>query len=341
VPLSAIEAAVEQSLGAPPNVVFARFDTVPIAAASIGQVHTAVLHGGREVVVKVRRPHVVEHVGVDLELLDRVAEAAGHREHIARHYDPVGLAREFRATLLAELDYLREGRNAEAVAAGFAGDPHVHVPAVSWEHTRVDVLTEERIRGIKVDDVAALDAAGLDRRLVARRFADAYLSMVFVHGFFHADPHPGNVFVEPDSRIGFVDFGMVGSVRAATAHGLGMILLALVARDAARMADGLVHLGIATDEVDRSGLERDLAVFLERYAGTPLERLRIGPLLNDLMRVVRSYRLRLPSDLALLCKTVMMCEGVAAQLDPSFELVPVLLPYAARLTAGGARDVAS
>ena len=193
------------------------------------------------------------------------------------------------------------------------------------------MITEERIRGIKVDDVRTLDAAGLDRTEVARTFADAYLSMVFVHRFFHADPHPGNVFVEREGRIGFVDFGMVGSVGTRTGRGLSTILLALIATDPVRMADGLLGLGIARDDVDRTALESDLGRLLERYSRLPLEQLQLRLVLADLMKVVRAQRLRLPSDIALLLKTVMMCEGVAAQLDPKFELVPVLLPYAAQL----------
>jgi ubiquinone biosynthesis protein len=333
VPTADIVRAVEAALGRPIGQTFRAFESVAIAAASIGQVHAATLLDGTEVVVKVRRPGVVERVAGDLELLDRFANVAARRSSIARRYDPVGLATEFGTTLQAELDYPREGHNADLVAASFINDEHVHIPRVFWEFTREAVITEERIWGIKVDDLRALDEAGLDRARVAKTLADAYLSMVFVHRFFHADPHPGNVFVELDGRVAFVDFGMVGSVTAHTGHGLGTILLALVATDSAKMADGLLRLGIASDDVDRATLERDLAQFLEKYARLPLEQLHLGPLIGELMSVVRVHRLRLPSDLALLLKTVMMCEGVAAQLDPTFELIPTLLPYAARLTS--------
>lgn len=335
VPTADIVDAVEAALGRPLRHTFGTFEAVPIAAASIGQVHAATLPDGREVVVKVRRPGVVEQVAVDLELLDRLAEVAGRRSSIARRYDPVGLAREFGSTLLAELDYPREGRNAERVAANFANDTdlNVRVPHVYWDLTRDAVITEERIRGIKVDDVRALDAAGLDRARIARTLADAYLSMVFLHGFFHADPHPGNVFVQSDGRVAFVDFGMVGSVSPRTGHALGTILVALVAGDPAQMADGLLRLGVAGDDVNRTVFERDLARLLEQYSRLPLEHLHLGPIIADVMSIVRAHRLRLPSDLALLLKTVMMCEGVAAQLDPTFELIPHLLPYAARLAS--------
>lgn len=332
VPFREIVAAVEAALGRPLYEAFARFEPVPIAAASIGQVHAATLPNGSDVVVKVRRPGVIDQVNIDLDLINRIAAATARRSACAARYDPVGLAHEFGTTLLAELDYVREGRNAELVASEFEDDERVHVPKVFWDCTRDGVITEERVRGVKINDLHALDAGGIDRASVARTFADAYLSMVFVHGFFHADPHPGNVFVESAERIAFVDFGMVGSVTPQASRGLGTIVLALVTTDASRMANGLLRLGIACDDVDRPALQRDLARFLEQHAGTPLEQLRIGPLLTDLMTVVRARSLRLPSDLALLLKTVMMCEGVAAQLDPEFELVPMLVPYASQLT---------
>ena len=262
VPAHDIVAAVESALGRPVREAFADFALVPLAAASIGQVHAATLRDGTDVVVKVRRPGVMEQVNVDLDLLDRLAAIAARRSAVAGRYNPVGLAREFGTTLLGELDYLNEGRNAELVATGFADDERVHVPRVFWDYTTVDVITEERIRGTKIDDMRALERRGVDRRSVARVFADAYLSMVFVHGFFHADPHPGNIFVESTQRVGLVDFGMVGRVGPDTRRGLGTILLALVASDASRMADGLLRLGIACENVNRPDLERDLATFV-------------------------------------------------------------------------------
>ena len=328
VPANQIVVTIEEAFNRSTSVLFDRFDEVPIAAASIGQVHAATLSDGRDVVVKVRRPGVTDGVSVDLDLLTRAAGVVARSTSIASRWDPVGLTKEFATTLRAELDYRREGRNADRIARSFASDDYVHVPAVIWDLTCESVITEERVRGIKVDDLTALDAAGHNPADVARRFADAYLSMVFVHRFFHADPHPGNVFVEPCGRIGFVDFGMVGSIDERTRRSMGAILLALVATDAPRMADGLFGLGVACDDVDRDAFERDLAHLLERYSRLPLEQLHLRFLLADLMSVVRAHRLRLPSNTALLLKTVMMCEGVAAQLDPKFELVPMLLPYA-------------
>ena len=333
VAIAEVEAAIAEGLGRSVERAFARFDRRPIAAASIGQVHGAALPDGTEVIVKVRRPGVVARVELDLALLGRVAAAADRLPRAAR-YDPVGLAREFATTLRAELDYRREAANAAAVATGFAGDPRVHVPRVIGSHSCASILTEERVRGVKIDDLESLDAARIDRAAVARLFADAYLTMVFEHGLYHADPHPGNVFVETSDRIGFVDFGMVGRVPPATLSGLGTVLMALAGVDAERLVDGLLALGVAGDDVDRPALARALGGLLARHVDVPVAEIRLGPVLVEVMGVVRAHRLRLPSDLALLLKTVMMCEGVAARLDPGFLLVPLLVPHATRLLSG-------
>jgi ubiquinone biosynthesis protein len=329
VPHDEIVAVAEKELGCSITAAFAHFDPTPIAAASIGQVHAATLANGADVVVKIRRPNVVEQVQLDLALLERLAHVAERRSAIARRYDVTGLAREFDVTLTGELDYQGEANNARVLADAFIDNPGVHIPRIFDEHTCEGVITEERIRGTKIDDLATLDTHGIDRVATARHFADAYLSMVFVRRFFHADPHPGNVFVENDGRVAFVDFGMVGSVSDATGRGLGSILLAVVGCDAAQMTDGFLSLGVANEGLDRAALEHDLSLLLAQYAGHPLQEIQVGPLLSHVMAIVRAHHLRMPTDLALLLKTVMMCEGVAVQLDPSFELVPQLIPYAA------------
>lgn len=328
VPWSRVHASLASALGAPPEETFRQLSSTPLAAASIGQVHAGLLADGTDVVVKVRRPGVVEQVEVDLGLIDAAARAVA-RFSPMRRFDPVGLAREFATTLRRELDYTLEARNAQRLRAELSSMPDVEVPIVVWDLTTDSVLTETRVFGAKIDDLAAIDALALDRPAVARRFADAYLTMVFVHRFFHADPHPGNVFVEADGTIAFVDFGMVGEVDAATGNGLVAVLGALVAADAIGLAEALLHLGIADLDVDRAGLERDLEVLVPTYRDQRLEDLHLARLVGDLMAIVRRHDLHFPSRIALLLKTVVMCEGVAAQLDPDFRLVALLVPYAA------------
>ncbi len=220
-----ISEVIHCELGGPPSEVFASFELKPLASASLGQAHAATLRDGTEVVVKVRRPHVVEQVAEDLETLRNLAARASRRSDLAADYDLVGIAEEFAHTLRAELDYLQEGRNAERFAANFLNDPTVRVPRIYWETTTSRVLTLERMHGIKVNDVAALDAAGIDRAALASRAARIATQMIFQDGFFHADPHPGNLFVENDGGIALIDFGMVGEVDEQLRDRLGALLL--------------------------------------------------------------------------------------------------------------------
>ncbi len=322
---------VKRALGRPVDQAFASFEREPIAAASIGQVHGAVLHDGARVAVKVRRPRITDIVDEDLDLITRLAEVAQRRWSLAARYDPVGLAQEFATTLRGELDYRREGESADHIRRELASTGLVHVPVVHWDHTTTEVLTLERIDGRKITDVDGLDADGIDRAAVARRFCDVYLQMVFVHGFFHADPHPGNVFVEPDGTVALVDYGMVGRVGTSTRQSLGKVLVALVGMDADALAAAMAELGVAPSADDARPLRDDLAEFLVNYGDKPLAELEIRSLLGDMLAVVRRHHLRLPHELALLLKTVMTCEGVAEQLDPGFELLPLLVPYASTL----------
>jgi ubiquinone biosynthesis protein len=331
VPSAEIEAVITAELGAHLDVLFAHFDREPLAAASIGQAHAATLPNGTEVVVKVRRPGVVEQVEEDLEILRNLAAAAARHWEAADRYDLVGLAEEFAQTLRAELDYLREGRSAERFAASFAGDPAIHIPRVFWERTTSRVLTLERIRGIKIDDLEALDAAGIDRQAVAERAARLQLQMVFDEGFFHADPHPGNFFIEPDGCIGLIDFGMVGTIDEHAQEQLVQVLFAVTSQDPDALVDALLELGVAGRRIDRELLRRDLEHLLSRYYGRPLGEIALGPLLGEALGIIRRHALRLPPNLALLFKTIIMSEALGARLDPLFCLTSVLIPYAQRL----------
>lgn len=328
VPSDAIMDAIAAELGRPVAATFATFDPQPIAAASIGQAHAATLPDGTAVIVKVRRPGVVARVEADLEILhDLAARASRHRE-IAGRYDLVRLVQEFSASLRAELDYLHEGRNAERVAANFADDPTVRIPRIYWETTTARVLTLERMHGMKVTETAALAASGIDRRALAERAARVTLKMIFADGFFHADPHPGNFFIEPGGRLALIDFGMIGVVDTRTREQLAGIILAVTRKDADRLVDAFVELGFARGPIDRAGLGQDLHGLLARYLDRSLGEIALGPLLTETMAIARRHRLHLPVNLSLLLKTLIMSEGLAARLDPDFRLTAVLAPYA-------------
>ena len=322
---------IEEELGRPLEEAFVRFEIAPLASASIGQAHLAVLHDGTEVVVKLRRPGVVEQVDEDLHILIDLAGVAERRWSVARHYDLVAIAQEFAQTLREELDYLHEGRNVERFADNFSDDPSVHIPRVYWETTTARVLTLERIQGAKISDVDAIEAARLDRLEVAHHATQILLTMILEHGFFHADPHPGNVFVEADGRIALIDFGMTGKLSSANQGLLLRLLISIAQRDAGRLADVVLELGRTRVHVDRNGLRRDMQHMLDRYCDRSLGDVKLSAMLNELLTILRWRHLRLPPDLALLVKTLGMSEGLGVRLDPSCNLMDVYVPYTEQL----------
>ena len=330
VPAAAVREVLEQELAGGPTAAFASFAETPVAAASIGQAHAATLHDGTEVIVKVRRPGVVEEVEQDLEILNNAAAHAARRWEAAARMDVVGLADEFARTLRAELDYLQEGRNAERFAANFAEQPDVLIPRVFWDTTTSRVITLERLRGVKVTDLAGLDAEGVDRHELAERATRVTAKMVFEDGFFHGDPHPGNFFVEPDGSLGIIDFGMVGTLDERVRAELVRVLVGVVRGDAEQLASALVALGAASGHVDRAALRDDLATLLARYRDVSLGDISLRGVTGDVMDVLRGHRLRIPRDLALLVKVITMEEALAAELDPDFHLGAALAPFARR-----------
>jgi ubiquinone biosynthesis protein len=327
-----IKEIIVKELGCPIEEVFATFDPVPVAAASIGQAHAATLLNGEEVIVKVRRPGVVEQIEEDLEIMQNLANTAKRRWELAEQYDVPGLVQEFAQTLRAELDYIREGRNAERFAVNCADDPFsIHIPCIYWEATTERVLTLERIRGIKINDLGALDAAGIDRPALAERAVRIILKMILEDGFYHADPHPGNFFIEPDGRIGLIDYGMVGIVDARTQEQLVDIFLAITSQDAERLVDTMLTLGFSSQRVDRVQMERDLEHLLSQYYGKSFGEIDIGPVLNEALTGVQRHHLQLPSNLALLLKTLLMDEALGTMLDPEFNMTAMLEPYSKQL----------
>ena len=331
VPFEAIEQVLISELGQPINKVFADFDPVPLAAASIGQAHAAVLWDGTEVVVKIRRPGVVEQVNEDLEILKELAATASRHLEFADRYDLVGLVEEFSQTLRNELDYIREGHSAERFGENFANDPNIHVPRVFWEVTTARVLTLERIRGIKINDLEGLKEQGTDRCWLAKYAANVVLKMVCDDGFFHADPHPGNFFIEQNGTIGLIDFGMVGVLDKRTQELLADLLISINHVEADQLVDVFLDLGVTRKRIDRALVRRDIERLLSIYWGLPLSELKVTALLNDVYTVMRRHRLHLPPNLALLLKTVIMIEGIGVNLDPDFHLTESLTPYTERL----------
>ncbi|HEX8732285.1 MAG TPA: AarF/ABC1/UbiB kinase family protein [Ktedonobacterales bacterium] len=326
VPGDQIGALFEEEFHRSVDEAFASFDMRPVAAASIGQAHAATLPDGMEVIVKFRRPHIIEDVEEDLRILMDLADLVARRWEMARYYDVAAIVEEFAQTLRLEMDYLHEGQNLERIAENFAGDADLHVPIVYWDLTTARILTLERIRGVKITNVAELDAKGLNRTDIAYRATRLLLTMILRDGFFHADPHPGNVFVEDDGTIGLIDFGMVGEVDRASQQSLMQLMLGITQQDASRLADTVLDLCVGQVNVDRNALRRDLQRLLARYWGRPMMDVRFGAFIADLVDVLRTRHLRLPSDLALLLKTLVMGEGLGEDVDPTFDLMSVYVP---------------
>lgn len=328
----AILGAIERELGRPADKVFDTFEDDPLAAASIGQVHGATLRDGPRVVVKVRKPGIAETVETDLEILANLARRAAERDPEA-DYDVVGLADEFGRTLRSELDYVREGRNADRLRAILAEDPRVAVPEIHWPLTRSGVLVMQRMEGTRIGDFEVLDARGLDRAAIARTSADALMRQVFHAGFFHADPHPGNFLVDEGGRIAVLDFGMVGRLDDDTRRSLVELLLATVRQDPDAMMLAFQTLGILGPRGAPGSLRGDLRRFLDDYYGLSVDQFDLGSYLRDLLSVVRQNRLVLPSELALVLKTVGMSEGLWRQLDPTFNAASAAERYAHEVAA--------
>lgn len=322
-----VRAQIRLELGADLENFFSWFDPVPIAAASIAQVHRARMAGDEEVVVKVRRPGVVELVETDIDALMGLALLAERHLAGSEIYDPMGLVKEFARTIRREMDLAREGRTIERFSQNFAGDPTMYFPTVYWNATSHGVLTLEYIDGTKVSDLAALERAGLDFRLIARRGADAFLRMVLVHGFFHGDPHPGNVYILPDNVICLLDYGMVGRVDPQLKEQLADILMGIVRRDVDYVISILVYSGEITDNLNVRALRRDLSELLDNYYELPLKEISVGKLLIEFMEIVTTYHIRFPPDLMLLAKALVSIEGMGRELDPSFDMIEHLRPF--------------
>jgi ubiquinone biosynthesis protein len=325
IPPSAVRDQIEHSIGRPVSELFARFDWAPLASASIGQVHEAVLPGGRAVVVKVLRPGIGAGIDADLDLLDSLARGLVS-VGVLRRYDPVGLVEHFGVMLRCELNYTVEAANARLIGRDLAGTAEVVTPAIIDDLSNSSVLTMDRIEGISLSDRPALDATGVDRGKLAATIVRTYMSMVLAQDRFHADPHPGNLFALSGDRLGIVDFGEVGAISPDTRASISALLIGIIGRDSASLADSLLGICIPTKPVSREVLGADLQQLLAQTSGA-LSSIRLGPVLRRLMSTLRHHGLRLPSDLALLLKTIIECESTAAELDPDFEPSTILSDF--------------
>ncbi len=290
-----IQEQIETELGARIGELFAGIERESIAAASLAQVHPATLYDGTDVVVKVQRPGIEETIEVDLEILQDVAQLLQGRVALARLYDLPDIARGFATTLRMELDFCREGYNADRLRDNFVDEPYLYVPEIHWDFTTRRVLVMERVRGIKIDNIQALDEAGYDRHRIAVHAARMVVKEMLEDGFFHADPHPGNFIIMPGEVIGAMDFGMVGHLSYRMRADLTRMYVAAAQMDEQGIVDQLVRMGATVENIDRIALERDLARLLRKYYGLPLKAVRARDVMRDVTPVAFRHHLRLPS----------------------------------------------
>lgn len=326
-PFEEVLAQISLELGGPVEQFFAEIDPVPLAAASIAQVHRARLNSGEDVVIKVRRPGIVEVVESDISALMSLAGLAERHVSGSELYDPVGVVREFARTIRREMDFSREAHTIEKFRDNFVKTPWMYFPRVYWEQTSRAVLTMEYVPGVKVSDRETLFAQGLDGALIARRGADAFLEMVLTHGFFHGDLHPGNVLILPENVICLLDYGIVGRLDDSLKTFLTDILVAIVNRDMDEVVSLLLFAGDISDSLDIRALKRDLFNFIDGYYEIPLKEIEVGRMLMEFIDIITLYSIRIPPDLMLLAKSLMLIEGMGRTLDPAFDMVDHLKPF--------------
>ncbi|MCD2443074.1 AarF/UbiB family protein [Agromyces sp. SYSU K20354] len=365
VPFHAIQRLAEAELGVPLERAYAWFDPTPLAAASLGQAHRARLSpidaadmGYDEAVVKVQRPGIETIVDVDLAALRRVAGWLSRVRFVASHVDVPSLVEEFAATSLEEIDYLQEAGYAERFAASFAHDPRVAAPEVVWERTTRRVLTLADVTAIKINDRESLVAAGIDPKAVAKQFAAVMFDQLFRDGFFHADPHPGNIFITPVEqvtdaaprasstvtdaaspayRLTFIDFGMMGEVPDGLRRGLQQVILAIAARDGKRLVDSIRGVGILLPSADTAELERAMTELFARFGGMGLAEVRqidereLRSFAIEFGEVMRALPFQLPENFLLVIRAMSLTSGMCSSLDPDFNMWDAVEPYAAQL----------
>ncbi len=330
-PFELVKESVEKELGASVGSLFQEFEEIPLASASIGQVHKARLINGDPVIVKVQRPNITKTIEVDLEIMLHLASLMEKHLKAMEIHRPTRVVEEFTRTLEMELDYTLEAAHAERFAAQFLGEHYLYVPKVYREVTTRRILTMEYIDGIKASELEKLEKAGLDTRKIARRGFNLILKQIFTHGFFHADPHPGNVFILPNNIICFLDFGMMGRIGRQARENFADLIMGIVQRDETKTTRSLIALTIPDEKTDPSALERDVAQFIDRYFYRPLKELEMGKLLQNLVEMTSKHRLRIPPDLFLMLKALATEESVGKMLDPDFDAIRQAAPFIKRI----------
>ena len=332
-PPQVVRETIETELGLPVEELFADFDDNALASASIGQVHLATLSSGEAVVVKVQHSGIEEQVTNDFDILERLAALVERHNRELRMYRPQAFVAQFRRDLMRELDFTREARSLDRFHHNFEQDETVVFPRPYPDFSTRRVLTMDRIAGTSLKQTDSLVSQGLDTDALGHRGAEVFLKMVFDHGFYHADPHPGNIFVLEDDQLCLLDCGMTGRLDDRLREDIEDLVAAAMKNDAGRVADAVLRFGSTSPALDRQAFEADISEFVGEYADQPLESWDFSALINDLTGIIRRHRIYLPADVSMLLRMLVVLEGSVRQLSPNFSLGEVIRPYVNRSAA--------
>lgn len=326
-----VKSVIQNEFGESLEEAYAEFEPTPLAAASIAQVHKALLWSGKTVVVKVQRPGIEKIIAQDMRILEDVAKFVDNHTKYGKIYNFTKMVEDFKKRLEEELDFRIEGENAEKFKKNFLKDKKVKIPSIIWTHTTRRVLTMEYIGGIPLNDFNAIDEAGLDRGAIARNLAKSVLNQILRDGFFHGDPHPGNIMVLEDGTIAFLDFGMVGSLSPERKRQFSKMLLGIVYKNSRMIIESIIDLNAMTLNVNMKKLEKDINNLRDRYVEIPLEKLKVGEVLNGIFDLVFSYNIVIPNEFNMLAKSLITVEGIVEKLDPKISVLEVAKPIAKQL----------
>ena len=328
---SKTEERFKKKFGRPISELFAEFDEQPAAAASLSQVYKAKLVSGETVAVKIQRPNIRKIIEEDIAILFDLAKFAEKRFIYGRIYQPVEIVKEFAATIRKELDFVNEGRNIDKFRANFKEIETVCVPKVYWDLTADKILTMEYIDGVKISNAVKSKNSQFDKKIIAARGADMILKQIFEDGFFHGDPHPGNIFVLKNNVIALLDFGMVGRISEDRMGSMADMIIAAIKTDADKIVEALVDMDIVGWEADLPKLKIEIKDFIDKYYSAPLKELEMGKIIEEILEVMIAHKIKVPSDLALLAKALITIESIGRELDPDFDMVSHTKPFAKRL----------
>ncbi|PKM42664.1 MAG: ABC transporter [Firmicutes bacterium HGW-Firmicutes-8] len=330
-PYENVKEIIEEELKAAVDQLFTEFAPEPIAAASIGQVHKAKLKSGETVAVKVQRPGIQSAIKTDLEILKSVALLAERRFDWAGHYRISEVVNEFAKSLNKEMDYNIEARNTDRFLKMYKDAPYIKIPEIYWEYTTSKVLVMEFVSATKLNEVLQSNGPEFDRRLLAERISKAIFSQLLDYGFFHADPHPGNLAVLPDNIVVFMDFGMAGRLSEEMQDNFALLIIGMMRRNTDMVIRSVSKMGLVPEDINMPELRKDVDELREKYYDVPLSQVHLGEAVNNIFKVAFRHRIKMPADLTLVGKALLIVEGAVEQLDPEFSIIDVAEPFGRKL----------